>query len=202
LDGTAPNGTKAAPIGEDRRVLKLESVALAAKAFVPATEREIDCVVTELSADGASLTTPEASSIGSEIALYIEGFDRFSACVVRSSSDRLDVKFNCSPNKRARTAEKIEHYRSGRAVAPTSLRSAQRSPFNSVRDFKRQNGEIVTFEVIDISLSGASLRTKCRPAIDEIITIGTLAGRVARHFDDGIAVEFARRAPPEFGAIR
>jgi hypothetical protein len=55
---------------------------------------------------------------------------------------------------------------------------------------------------MDISLTGVSLRTRSRPAIGEIVTIGTVEGRVTRHFDDGIAVEFSRRARPRFKSVR
>ena len=188
--------------GEDRRACRLENVRLTAKIFVPVTEIELGCVVTDLSADGASIITSEASSIGSEIALYVEGFDRFSAAIVSATQDGIRVRFNCSQNKRARTAEKIFCYLDGNPLPQTNLRNAQRSAFHSVRDFRRQNGEIANFDVIDISLSGASLRTKCRPAIDEIIAIGTIESRVARHFDDGIAVEFTRRSPSGLGSPR
>jgi hypothetical protein len=177
-------------------------VALPAKAFVPVTETEIDCVVTALSPAGATISTPAAAALGSEIVLYVEGFDRFSAAIVSTAQDVVRVKFHCSPNKQARTAEKIACYRSGQPLPPTNVRVAQRGPLHSVRTFKRKNGEIVDFEVIDISLSGTSLRTKCRPAIGEIITIGTVDGRVSRHFDDGIAVEFARRSSPTLNILR
>ena len=106
-------------------------------------------------------------------------------------------------NKRVRTTERINCWRNGQPLPPTSLRSTERSPLlQSVRTFKRRNGESVDFEVIDISLSGASLRTKSRPPIDEVITIGTVEGRVTRHFDDGIAVEFARRSTPNLNVMR
>jgi len=195
VDGTAPKKSTTVPSGDDLRANRLEKILLPAKAFVPATETEIDCVVTCLSSDGASISTALASSIGSEIALYIDGFDRFTASVVWTTQDAAGLKFNCSTGKRERTAEKIRCYLEGGPVPRTGPENAQSSTIRSVRNLRRPNGETAKFEVIDISLYGASLRTRCRPAIDEIITIGTVEGRVARHFDEGIAVEFTRRTP-------
>jgi hypothetical protein len=60
------------------------------------------------------------------------------------------------------------------------------------RHFTRPNGEVVNFEVQDISLSGASLKTMARPPIGEIVLVGNTPGRVSRHFDLGIALEFVR----------
>ena len=178
---------------------RLENVELAAKIFVPATEAQIDCVVTDLSAEGATIRTAQGPSLGSEIALYIEGFDRFSAFLVSVSQDSVRVKFTCSPLKQARTAEKIRRYVDGKSTPAAVSPAGQGSALHSVREFERSNGQTVTFDVIDISLTGASLRTSSRPPIGEVVTIGTVQGRVARHFDDGIAVEFFRRSSPVSG---
>src|SRR5438067_2317011 len=103
------------------------------------------------------------------------------------------VKFRCSQTKRARTAEKIAHYRDGQPLAPTNVRIAQRAPLHTVRTFQRKNGDTVDFRVIDSSLSGTSLRSRRRPEIGEIITIATVDGRVTRHFDFFFALESAPR---------
>jgi hypothetical protein len=39
-------------------------------------------------------------------------------------------------------------------------------------------------------LSGVSLKTDARPPLGEIVLIGQTAGRVARHHETGIAIEF------------
>jgi hypothetical protein len=199
-DAKASQTVADAPVRHEPNPSRLENVELAAKIFVPATEAQIDCVVSDLSAEGATIRTKEGASMGSEIALYIEGFDRFSAFLVEASRDRVRVKFNCSPLKQARTAEKIRRYLSGKSAPATISPAAPGSALHSVREFTRSNGQTVTFDVIDISLSGASLRTSSRPPIGEVVTIGTVEGRIARHFDDGIAVEFFRRASPVSGA--
>ena len=45
-------------------------------------------------------------------------------------------------------------------------------------------------EVIDISLSGAGLRSRIKPSIGSPVTLGKMKGRVVRHFEDGFAIEF------------
>jgi hypothetical protein len=44
---------------------------------------------------------------------------------------------------------------------------------------------------VDLSLSGAAMELDVRPAIGTVLWIGNMRGRVIRHFDDGVAVEFA-----------
>jgi hypothetical protein len=41
-----------------------------------------------------------------------------------------------------------------------------------------------------MSLQGVSLRTDSRPPIGEIINLGRTWGRVIRHHQDGIAIQF------------
>jgi hypothetical protein len=48
----------------------------------------------------------------------------------------------------------------------------------------------VQCEVLDLSLSGLSLKTMVKPPLGEVITIGHVSGRVVRHHESGIAVEF------------
>jgi hypothetical protein len=45
--------------------------------------------------------------------------------------------------------------------------------------------------VENISQSGAAVRTTLRPAVGSTVTLGAVAAKVVRHFDKGIAVEFA-----------
>ena len=44
--------------------------------------------------------------------------------------------------------------------------------------------------MLDLSLSGVSLKTMARPPIGETVLIGHSAGRVVRHHENGVAIEF------------
>jgi hypothetical protein len=52
------------------------------------------------------------------------------------------------------------------------------------------DGMLIDVELIDLSASGASIRTRARPAIGEEITIGKIRTVVRRHHTDGIGVQF------------
>jgi len=41
-----------------------------------------------------------------------------------------------------------------------------------------------------LSTSGISLRTETRPPVGTFLLIGQMAGRVARHHQDGLGIEF------------
>ncbi len=45
-------------------------------------------------------------------------------------------------------------------------------------------------EVLDLSTSGVSVKTDIRPPVGEYVLIGQMAGRVARHHESGVGIEF------------
>ncbi|MEZ5875429.1 MAG: response regulator [Hyphomicrobiales bacterium] len=52
------------------------------------------------------------------------------------------------------------------------------------------NGQAHSCHVVNLSLSGAALKLDQRPPIGEYVFVGCTSGRVVRHTDEGIAVEF------------
>lgn len=187
-------GLQTAKLASEKRAYTRVPIALAGKVFFPASDAEQDCIVTNISLGGATLQCGASLTIGTELVLYLQGFDRFAGIVVRSDTEEAGMRFSCSEAKRERTAEKIVLYLSGILPHDTKVRRAERAAVPAPRRFTRASGEVVGFEVRDISLTGASLKTAVRPPLGEIVMIGATAGRVTRHFDEGIALEFVRES--------
>lgn len=176
----------------EKRAFKRVPIALAGKLFLPATDTEQNCIVTDISMGGATLQADSELPVGTTLVLYLPHFDRFAGTITRCEADECGMRFDCSAAKRERTAEKIVAYLNGVLPDTTQPRRSDRMNVPAPRSFRRPGGEVVTFEVRDISLTGASLKTHARPPIGEIVMVGTTAGRVTRHFDEGIALEFVR----------
>jgi hypothetical protein len=70
------------------------------------------------------------------------------------------------------------------------LRRHERSGRKGFAKFTRADGQIVSCEVMDISVGGVSLRTEIKPPVGEFVLIAQIAGRVARHHEHGIGIEF------------
>ncbi len=45
--------------------------------------------------------------------------------------------------------------------------------------------------IIDLSLSGAAVAVENKPEIGTVLSLGRVRGRVVRHIEGGIAIEFA-----------
>lgn len=189
-----PDALDTATVAPEKRAYARVPIALAGKVFFPASGAERDCIVTDISLGGATLQCGASPAVGTELVLYLQGFDRFAGVVARADAEETGMRFTCSQAKRERTAEKIVLYLSGTLPENTQVRRSDRATVPAPRRFTRANGEVVGFEVRDISLTGASLKTAVRPPLGEIVTIGTTSGRVTRHFDEGIALEFVKES--------
>lgn len=177
---------------EQRRSERLHTT-LEGRMFLPAEEAMIDCRVVDLSDNGAGVTTDEMPPLQAFVLLYVEGFGRFEAVVARIDGKVLGLRFVLNDRKRKALVEKLSRFVESGAMDPTALRRHRRVPGEAVASFVCASGERVPCEVMDISLTGASLRTHARPLIGETIMIGRMPARVVRYHERGIAVEFEAR---------
>jgi hypothetical protein len=186
--------------GAERRRIKRVRVDLSGRLFEPGEEREAACKITDMSAGGALVVSEIVPPPQAEVVLYIDGFGRLEATVVRAAKGDLNgnsfgVRFNCSALKRDRIAEQLALYVSSGTIDQAALRRHERAATKGLARFTRANGDVVNCEVLDLSLGGVSLRTEVRPQIGELVLIGQMAGRVARIHENGIAIEFVTPPP-------
>jgi len=80
--------------------------------------------------------------------------------------------------------------RRDRGLAAAERRHTRFEPRDKSAHFSLPGGQEQTCEVIDISLSGAGLRSRVKPSIGSPVTLGRMRGRVVRHFEEGFAIEF------------
>jgi hypothetical protein len=184
----------------ERRHFMRARVEIAGRFFVPSDSREAPCKVVDLSPGGALIVSEIVPTAETPIIVYIDGFGRLEGAVVRpqevvadgttSPEGSFGVQFHCSPAKRDKIAEQLTLYMNRGVVDETTVRRHDREPTQGLTRFTRANGEVLNCEVQDLSLSGVSLKTDVRPPLGEIVLIGQTAGRVVRHHEMGIAIEF------------
>jgi hypothetical protein len=138
--------------------------------------------------------SPEPDTL---VVLYADGFGRFEGIVTPREGGGFGVRFNCPPLKRERVAEQLAHFINRSETGDSELRRHDRTRAEGFTRFTRCDGELVKCEVLDLSLSGVSLKTDIKPALGEFVLIGQMAGRVARHHEEGIGIEFVGGSLPE-----
>jgi hypothetical protein len=184
----------------ERRRHRRVRVDLPGRLFVPAEEHETHCRVSDLSPGGAQVVCDFVPALDTAIILYIDGFGRFEGSVSRPADGYFGIKFACSALKRERVAEQLTLYMNRGSIDESVLRRHDRAPTQGLARFTRANGDIVGCEVLDLSLGGVSLKTDIRPPLGETVLIGQMAGRIVRHHETGIAIEFIGQA--QVGAER
>jgi len=186
----------------ERRRFRRVRVDLSGRLFVPADSRECHCKVVDLSPGGASLECDLALDADTQVVLYIDGFGRLEGSIVRVGDASFGVRFNCTAAKRERIAEQMILLMNSKLLDESELRRHDRTPTKGIARFTRADGQLVACEVLDLSVSGVSLKTNMRPPIGEFVLIGQMAGRVARHHEQGIGIEFVGGTPGNVTADR
>jgi hypothetical protein len=169
-------------------------INLPGKLFVPSSSQEFACSVVDLSPGGASVACEMMLPIDTPVVLYANTFGRFEGVVARHDGPRLGLRFASTALKRERTAEQLTLFLNRNLLDDSELRRDDRTPTKGLTRFVRHDGQVVPCEVLDLSVSGISVKTDLRPPIGEFILIGQLAGRIARHHDNGIGIEFVGTA--------
>jgi hypothetical protein len=194
VDARVPGMTDKDPVlarsRADRRRYRRVPINLPGKLFVPATSEEIACTVADLSPGGASVATDADLPIDTPVVLYANTFGRFEGMVARRDGPRLGLRFASTALKRERTAEQLTLFLNKSLLDESEIRRDERSPTRGLTRFVRYDGQVVPCEVLDLSMSGISVKTDIKPPIGEFILIGQLAGRIARHHDQGLGIEF------------
>jgi hypothetical protein len=183
-------GPVVAKAGAERRRFRRVRVDLPGRLFIPADSHEARCTVTDLSPGGAAITCETVPEAGTQVVLYADNFGRFEGTVVRRDGYGFGVAFVCTPSKRERIAEQLILFLNKTLVDESALRRHERASQKGFAKFTRADGQVVQCEVMDISVGGVSLRTDVRPPIGEFVLIAQIAGRVARHHDDGVGIQF------------
>ncbi|MBN9567814.1 MAG: PilZ domain-containing protein [Alphaproteobacteria bacterium] len=174
----------------ERRRFRRVRVDQPGKLFMPASSQEGDCTILDMSPGGAAIQSALPLEENMQVIIYIDGFGRFEGQITGRNDEGFGVQFQCTAAKRERIAEQLTLFANRGLVSDADLRRHDRMPAKGFTRFTRADGELVKCEVLDLSLSGVALKSPVRPPIGEFVLIGQMAGRVVRHHEQGIAIEF------------
>jgi hypothetical protein len=183
----------------ERRRFRRVPLDLPGRLFIPGDGTEGRCIVLNLSPGGAAIECEIIPPHGTPVVLYVDGFGRFEGTVARRDGNGFGIAFVCTPAKRERIAEQLTLFLNKAMGDESLLRRHERSHQKGFAKFTRADGQIVNCEVMDISVGGVSLKSDVYPPLGEFVLIAGLAGRVARHHEIGIGIEFVgqdKSAPP------
>jgi len=160
--------------------------------YMLADRREFPCQVLEMSPGDAVVIAPVAGNPGEKVIAYLDHIGRVEGSVIDPIEGGFVMDIAASPRKRDKMAAQLTWLANKDVLdLPEDRRHERVVPDNRHSTVVLDDGRRYNCKIIDISLSGAAIELAVRPAMGTPVTLGRMRARVVRHFQDGVAVEFA-----------
>jgi hypothetical protein len=190
----------------DKRRHKRLAVALLGR-FMRENKQEYPCKLIDISAGGAAIMSPidvveeptepvaepgeEAAGglrIGERIVAYFDQLGGIEGQVVRGFKGGFAFKIEATKHKREKIAAILTLL--ANHVDADERRHERIRPKEGTHKIQLSEGIVLECQVLDISISGASVGSPARPEIGTEILLGKLRARVMRHHAKGFGVQF------------
>jgi hypothetical protein len=186
------------PLGQERRRYPRVPISLLGR-YMLADRREFPCQVANMSPGGIALIAPVIGQPGERVIAYIDHIGRLEGIIARHIENGFAMSITATKRKYDKLAAQLTWLTNRQILGlPEDRRHGRVAPRNPVAHIILPNGVNIGCRVIDVSQSGAAIKTDQRPEIGTPITIGRTLGRVVRHIEDGIAIEFVRLQHADF----
>ena len=175
----------------DRRRTQRVSVNLLGR-FMLEDRREYPCQTQDMSPGSVALTTPIVGRVGERVVAYIDHIGRVEGQITRSFDGGFAMSIAATLRKKDKLAAKLTWLANRHELnLPEDRRHDRATPKIQAVSVSLPDGREYRARVVDMSLSGAALALEVKPPIGSPLMIGRLRSNVVRHFDEGIAIEFA-----------
>lgn len=160
--------------------------------YMLADRREFPCQVLEMSPGDAVVIAPAAGLAGEKVIAYLDQIGRVEGTIVSTIDGGFVMTIGASDRKRDKIAAQLTWLANKDVLnLPEDRRHERVVPDNRHSTVVLDDGRRYNCKIIDISLSGAAIELDVRPAMGTPVTLGRMRARVVRHFQNGVAVEFA-----------
>ena len=155
--------------------------------------QEFDAEITQMSPGSARMASEARPSIGERIVAYVDHIGRIEGQTWCVDEDGFGMTVEASQRKRDKIAAQLTWFANRDELSlPEDRRHTRVRQKESASTLKLPDGRAYPCHVIDLSVSGAAVQIDVRPARGTEVMLGTMRGKVARHFDGGVAIEFAK----------
>jgi PilZ domain len=155
---------------------------------------EHPCQVVKLTTSGADFLTQNIAPKGLALVAYLEEVGRVEAISGEPIEGGFSVKFSLTGARLERLQQRIEWLQKRETSdQPDGRRHPRYEPTEKQSQIALPDGRIYNCEVIDISLSGAAVKTEVMPSVGTFLMLGKMRGRVVRYLDHGVAIEFVKQ---------
>lgn len=160
--------------------------------FMLEDRTEHPCQVIDMSPGNVALRADNHGQLGEKVIAYVDHIGRIEGIVTRVMEDGFAMTIVASDRKKDKLAAQLTWLANKHELdLPEDRRHERVAPRNPLTTLQLADGRQYQCRIIDLSLSGAAVEIDVRPALGMQVVLGTMRGQVVRHFEDGIAIEFA-----------
>lgn len=180
---------------EERR--RYPRVAFEAKGrFLAPDGSEHPCSVRDMSLGGIAIRSDVPLEVGAQIIVYFDEFGRFEGPVVRTFEGGFAIETNIAGPRRERLRQRLEALARGEKIEISARRAFARyapgeAGLEETAVLNLGDGQTMPCRIIDMSLGGAQVAVENRPPIGTEVAIGRMSGRVVRHTEEGVGIQFS-----------
>lgn len=187
-----PSPAEASPSADERRRHRRVDLALKARVLKADGEEE-PCLVVNISAGGVLLKAVNPPQAGEKVVVYIDDVGRHEGFVIRSAKHHFAVDYRNRPKKAKRAADTLTYALNNKHMR-LDRRASPRIKTDEPTVLTLANGDMISCEILDVSLTGASVAVDPKPPLGAAVTVGRMAGKVVRVHEKGVGVVFTGAA--------
>jgi hypothetical protein len=156
-----------------------------------ANREEHPCRLHDVSVSGAAIWASFDVEIGERVVANFDPLGVLEGTVCRLFAGGFAMTFIATQHKREKIAAQLTWLINRHELKDEGARQHPRAPVvTGPQSLTLAEGIVISCQVLDISISGASVGTPARPTIGSEIKLGNLRAKVVRHHDQGIGVQF------------
>ena len=182
---------------EDRRRYHRVQLALNGRLMMD-DGQEFSFLTRDISPGGLALTTAAVGKVGRRVVAYVDQIGRIEGHIVRLFDGGFAIEFSGTLRRKDKLAARLTWLVNRDELNLPDERRHERTVLKTPRivTISLSDGREYQARIIDMSLSGAAIAVSVRPPLGSSLKIGDLRATVVRHFDEGIAIEFATVQTP------
>jgi PilZ domain len=151
------------------------------------------CQVVDVTMEGATFMTAHVPPLGQALVAYLEEIGRVEVISSAVLDGGFRVDYTLHGARLDRLQQRIQLLRNEEGSDHDSRRHARYEPTEKVSQISLPDGRVYNCEVLDISISGAAIKTDVMPSVGTFLMLGKMRGRVVRYIEQGVAVEFVKQ---------
>lgn len=165
---------------------------------------EFECKAIDMSPGDIHFQCTAFPQVGERIIAYVDHIGRLEGTVIKLVDHGFIVSLQATERKREKLAAQLTWLANKQELGlPEDRRHERIAPRSARSELGLDDGRTYPCRIIDLSMSGAAVEIEVRPAMGTSVRLGNMRGRIVRHFQEGVAIEFLSQLTREnFEAFR